>query len=88
MAVILVLLVSLAASHQFSFERHHSPIFVQDLSTQVSYRFTSDSEITLQLDLSDQFTTEVYFNVNDDERIYSVAHSVVLEPFECLQVDF
>ena len=83
MAVILVLLVSLAASNQFHFDRTHSHIFVQNMPTSLLYRFTSESDTSLKIHLTDKFSSEAYFHVNQNERIYSVSQLVYLEPDEC-----
>ena len=86
MMMALVLVVSLASSNQFHFDRTHSDIFVQNMPADLHYRFTSESETSLKIYLTDKFSSEAYFHVNQNDRIYSVSQIVHLEPDECTQL--
>jgi len=86
MMMALVLVVSLAVSKQFDFDRIHSDIFVQNMPADLQYRFTSESETSLKIYLTDKFSSEVYFHVNQNERIFSVSQIVHLDPNECTQL--
>lgn len=86
MIMALVLVIALAASNQFQFDRTHSDIFVQNMPADLLYRFTSESETSLKIYLTDKFSSEAYLNVNQNERIYSISQIVHLDPNECTQL--
>lgn len=44
------------------------------MPTTLNYRITSDYEENIEVLLYDEFTKELYFNVNFDERQYNIEH--------------
>lgn len=83
----LLLTQCVLSAAELSLDRDHSDIFVENMVTKLVYRISSTSLYRLEAMLIDEFTSELYFNVDLDDSAHSILKPLYLEPGECQQIE-